>query len=37
MKSKKAAIKTAIKSLPGAKLQKDSDLSIVLEYDRNNT
>lgn len=37
MKSKKAAIKTAIQSLPGAKLQKDSDLSIVLEYFRYTT
>ena len=32
MKAMKAAIKTAIKSKSSAKIQKDSDLSIVLEY-----
>lgn len=36
MKSKKAAIKTAIRNTD-AKLQKDSDLSIVLEYFRYTT
>lgn len=32
MKKKKAAIKTAIQSLPGAKLHNPSDLWKVLEY-----
>lgn len=37
MKTKKAAIKTAIQSFSGAKLEKNSDLSRVLEFFRYKT